>query len=100
MAYSPDGRYLVTTLLDESAQIWGADGPLRGQLQRVDENAAPLLIAPAFDTGGGDFATGDSAGTVKIWAECPACGDPSLLIKMAKDRVVTQLTPLEQAAKQ
>jgi WD40 repeat protein len=100
VAYSPDGRYLVTTLLDESAQIWGADGPLHGDLQRVDQNAAPLLIAPAFDAGGGDFATGDSAGTVKIWAECPACGDPGLLMKIAKGRVVAQLTPLEQGAKQ
>ncbi|HLN05990.1 MAG TPA: WD40 repeat domain-containing protein, partial [Acidimicrobiales bacterium] len=97
VAYSPDGRYIVTTLLDEQTEVWSSTNP---QLLRVDQNAAPPLIAPAFDSAGGDFATGDAVGTVKIWAECPACGDPALLVRLARDQIVSQLTPLEQAAKQ
>jgi len=99
VTYSPDGRYLVTTVLDGSAEVWGADGQLQAQLQRVDQNSA-LLIAPAFDAGGSSFATGDTAGTVKIWPECPACGDRTLLVHLARGQIVSQLTPLEQAAKQ
>jgi WD40 repeat protein len=94
IAYSRDGRYIVTTLLNDSAQVWDATS---GQLARVDESSAPTLIAPVFDDEG-DFATGDSTGTVKIWAECPDCEDARLLVGLAHRRVVSQLTPLERAA--
>jgi len=99
VAYAPDGHYLVTTLLDGPAEVWGADGRLQGQLERLDQSEVPLVTVPAFDAEG-DFATGDTAGTVKIWAECPACGDAGALLNLARRQVVSQLTPLEQLAKQ
>jgi WD40 repeat protein len=98
VAYSPDGRYLVTTLLDGSAEIWSSNGPLQGQLQRVDQDGEALLTEPAFDAGG-DFATGDADGKVEIWQECPACGDSSALLRLGRSHVVSQLTPLEHLAK-
>ena len=57
-----------------------------------------MTIAPVFGTKGSIFATGDASGTVKIWDECPACGDPALLVRLGKDQVVSQLTPLERLA--
>jgi hypothetical protein len=57
-------------------------------------------VVPAFEAGESEFATGDTAGTVKIWAECPACGDPSELLSLAREQVVSQLTPLERLAEQ
>ncbi len=96
LAYSPDGRYIVTALLNETGQVWDATS---GQLLRVDQTSAPMTIAPVFGTKGSIFATGDAAGTVKIWDECPACGDPALLVRLGKDQVVSQLTPLERLAK-
>jgi len=95
--YSPDGRYLVTTLLNESAEIWDATST-QHQLLRVDQGSVPILAAPAFVDEGSDFATGDGAGTVKIWAECPACGDAPQLLQAARSRVLSQLTPPERAA--
>jgi WD40 repeat protein len=98
VAYAPEGDYLVTTLLNGPAEVWAADGPLQGQLQRIDQSQAPLVITPAFSLG--DFATGDTTGTVKIWVECPACGNARALISAARSQIVTQLTPIEQLAKQ
>jgi WD40 repeat protein len=99
VTYSPDRKFLITTLLNESAEIWDA-ASAQHQLLRVDQDSAPILAAPAFDAGGSYFATGDAAGAVEIWAECPACGDPRLLLRTARSQVLSQLTPLEQAAKQ
>ena len=87
VTYSPDGRYIVTTLLNETAQVWGAKS---GQLLRVDQTSAPLTVAPVFATRGSVFATGDAAGTVKLWEECPACGDPALLVHLGRNQVAVQ----------
>jgi WD40 repeat protein len=84
VVYSPDGRYLVTTLLNESVQVFGSSGE-QHQLLRVDQDSAPGLVAPVF-TGEGDFASGDAAGTVKLWAECPECGDTAALLALARSR--------------
>ena len=73
LAYSQDGKYIVTVLLNETAQVSNATS---GQLLRIDQTSAPMTIAPVFSSTGSTFATGDAAGTVKIWDECPACGDP------------------------
>jgi WD40 repeat protein len=81
VTYSPDGRYLFTTVLDGTAQAWSATSL---QLQRVDEDSTSSPVAPAFDAVGGEFATGDADGTVRIWAECPACDDASSLVRLAK----------------
>lgn len=96
IAYSPDGRYLVTTLLDNEAQVFDA---ATGQLERVDQDSSPMLVTPAF-AANGEFATGDAAGSVEVWAECPACANAPLLMQDARSQVVSGLTPLEQAAKQ
>ena len=96
LGYSWDGKYTVTVLLNGTALVLSATS---GQLLRVDRTSAPMTIAPAFSAKGGIFATGDAAGTVRIWDECPACGDPALLLRLAKRQVVSQLTPLEQLAK-
>jgi WD40 repeat protein len=97
VVYSPDGRFLISTLLDESAQVWNVWMDKTPQLQRVDRNSA-LLITPAFQPVGTEFATGDAAGSIKIWPECPACGDPAALLRLARRAMVTELTPLELAA--
>ena len=69
-----------------------------GDLEQIDQDSAPLLVAPAFAAGTMTFATGDTAGTVKIWKECPACGNPTLLLTDGRRQLVSGLTPLEQAA--
>jgi len=98
VAYSSDGHYLATTLLNGSTEVWGAVGPMSGELERIDQDSAPLLVAPAFAVGTIAFATGDTTGTVKIWPECPACGDPNLLLTDGRRQLVSGLTPLEQVA--
>ena len=96
VAYSRDGRYIVTILVNKTVQVLNA---ISGHLQRVDQTSAPTTIAPVFSARGGVFATGDAAGAVETWDECPACGDPALLVRLGRGRVVSQLTPLERLAK-
>ncbi len=95
VAFSNDDRYIVTTLDNQSVEVFGAAS---GELDRIDLDPSRLLAGPAFDAGGSDFATADASGTVKIWSECPACGDAPMLERLARSQVVTELTPMEQAA--
>jgi hypothetical protein len=42
-------------------------------------------------------ATTDLYGVARVWQTCPACGDASGLLSLARTRVTRQLTPLERA---
>jgi hypothetical protein len=90
----------VTALLNGSTDVWGPEGPLNGDLERIDQDSASLLVVPAFAAGTMTFATGDTGGTVKLWEECPACGDPSLLLTNGRRQRVRDLTPFERLAAQ
>ena len=94
VAYSPDGRWIVTASNDGNVRVWDAK---TGQLLRVDLHpvAAQTL---AFGPGARTIATGDAQGVVRVWDACSACGDTKALLKLAAQRVVRHFTPLQSAA--
>lgn len=94
VAYSSDGRWIVTTSQDGTARMWDARS---GRLLRVDEHPS-AVEAVTFGPGARMIATADAQGVVRVWDACSACGDTKALLALAAQHVVHHPTPLESAA--
>ena len=92
-----DGKYIVTVLLNETAQVSNATS---GQLLRIAPDLGTDDHRSGFQLHGQHLRDPEMPQEpVKIWDECPAGGDPALLVRLGKRQVVSQLTPLERLAK-
>jgi WD40 repeat protein len=63
VAYSPDGRFLVTGSWDDTAKIWDADG--RHLIDLVGHEG--WVICAMFNGDGERVVTGSTDGTVRVW---------------------------------
>ncbi len=92
VAYSPNGRYIATTSVDDTMRVWNAT---TGQLMQVDhEETSPG--SPSFNPAGQVLAETNNDNQIRLWAVCPDCGDPAALLSASLSSVVSSLTPLER----
>jgi WD40 repeat protein len=96
-ALSPDGTRVITGSLDHTVRVWDA---VTGQVLRVltlPSEASPVF----FSTDGSQIAAEDNPtiagvpGIVHVYETCPACENPSALLKLAAPHATTNLTKLE-----
>ena len=82
LAFSPDGRWVVTTA---SRAVCLIDVEGRRKLYFLRGGDA-LLTAAAFDATGRTIVAGDAAGDVRTWA-CDVCGGLAELRAVAGQRL-------------
>jgi WD40 repeat protein len=92
VAYSPNGAYLASASLDDTVEIWDARTLT---LLRIIHQPDPTNVV-TFTRDSRDILTLDSAGVVREWDACTACGNAKALLALARARVTRQLTPQEQ----
>jgi WD40 repeat protein len=92
-AFSPNGRWIVTAVVDGSAGVWEASTGKRlltlGGYDRSRTTAA-------FSPDGSRIATGTAFGQVLVHA-CEACGSVEELMSVARSRVSRPLTAEERS---
>jgi WD40 repeat protein len=97
-ALSPDGTRVVTASLDHTVRVWDAR---TGQVLRVlsfTDPPTPLI----FSTDGSEIAVDETSpilgvpDIIRVYDTCPACQNPSELLKLAAPRATTNLTELER----
>jgi WD40 repeat protein len=64
LAFSPDGRHLVSASEDGTARIWDA---ATGEQERVLRGHGEAVNSAAYSNDGGRVVTAGSDGTVRIW---------------------------------
>jgi WD40 repeat protein len=96
-ALSPDGTRVITGSLDRTLRVWDAR---TGQILRV--LTFPDVPSPVvFSADGAEFALQTTTpifgvpNIVSVFDTCPACQNPSALLKLAAPRATTNLTQLE-----
>ena len=92
VAYSPNGAYLASASLDDTVEIWDARTLT---LLRIIHQPDPTNVV-RFTRDSRDILTLDSAGVVREWDACTACGNAKALLALARARVTRQLTPQER----
>lgn len=95
VAYSADGRWILSTSADGSARVWDARS---GRLLRVDQHPDGVQGA-AFGPDEATLATADTQGVVRVWDSCTACGNARALLDLASRAVIHHPTPLELSAR-
>jgi WD40 repeat protein len=63
-AYSPDGKWIVTASIDQTARVWDA---ATGEVVRVLRGHSAEVNAAAFSPDGQRIATASRDGTARIW---------------------------------
>jgi WD40 repeat protein len=88
---------VITGSLDRTLRVWDAR---TGQILRV--LTFPDVPSPVmFSADGAEFAVQNTTpifgvpNVVRVFDTCPACQNPSALLKLAAPRVTTNLTQLE-----
>ena len=96
VSFSPDGRWLVTAGLDETARVWEA-ATGRGVAQLLGHRGP--LVSAAFASDGRHVLTASTDGTALVH-DCAACGSLSQLERMVGDHVSAgrRLTTAERQA--
>jgi WD40 repeat protein len=92
IAYSPDGRYIVTTAANGDVQTWSSS---TGRLLRTQTD--PYNPASITFTSSAQFSTFDADNTIRTWDVCTGCQDPNMLLSLARRAAVSPLTVTERA---
>ena len=93
VAYSPDGRYIATTSVDDTLRVWDAS---TGQVLQIDHDQSGVGN-PTFSPDSRMVAESNDDNQIRVWTVCADCQDPSALLRASGSSVVTPLTPLERA---
>jgi WD40 repeat protein len=109
VAFSPDGRYLVSAALDGTARVWTVDGR---EIQRV-QVAEFIATTARFSADGTEILVGGltgarpvpvetgydppHGGVVRIY-DCDVCRSFDELVELARSRVTRRLTDSERAS--
>jgi WD40 repeat protein len=93
VAYSPNGRYIATTSVDDTLRVWDASS---GQVLQIDHDQSGVGN-PTFSPDGRMVAESNDDNQIRVWTVCAYCQDPSALLRASDASVVSPLTPLEQA---
>ncbi|WP_438031095.1 nSTAND1 domain-containing NTPase [Sorangium sp. So ce233] len=64
VAWSPDGKRVLTASADGTAQVWSADGTGRAVVLKGHGGA---ILAAAWSAGGAHVLTGSEDGTARVW---------------------------------
>jgi WD40 repeat protein len=86
VAFSPDGRYLISGSWDKSARVW--ETMTGKEVSRVEHDGGVLVVA--FDPSGKYAASGGEDGLIRLWI-----WNPEDLIQEACSRVTRNLTKTE-----
>jgi WD40 repeat protein len=96
--FSPDGTRVITGSLDRTLRVWDAR---TGQILRVlSFPDAPTPVV--FSSDGSQFAVEDTTpifgvpNIVRVFDTCPACQNPTALLRLAAPHAAGPLTQLEQ----
>ena len=93
VAYSPNGRYIATTSVDDTLRVWDAS---TGQVLQIDHDQSGVGN-PTFSPDGRMVAESNDDNQIRVWTVCAYCQDPSALLRASDFSVVSPLTPLERA---
>lgn len=72
VAFSPDGRFVVSTSENGEVKLWPVEGGAKEAVSSFEGHQG-AVYAVAFRPGGASFATGGADGTIRLWP----LGDPS-----------------------
>ena len=89
MAFSPDGKTILTGCQDKEARLWdAATGQFIGLLEHQGG-----VTAVAFSPDGKTILTGSLDGTVRLWDADPGQPVGQVLEIPSTDRIATWLEP-------
>jgi WD40 repeat protein len=95
VAFSPDGKQIVTASNDGTARIWNASTGV--QLTAFTEPGNASVITAVFSPNGKQIVTASSDGATRIWST-ELAGPIDTLKRIAETRVGRQLTTSERRA--
>ncbi len=94
MVYSPNGRYIATTTVDDTLRVWDAS---TGQALQIDHDQSGVGN-PAFSPDSRMVAESNDDNQIRVWTVCAYCQDPSALLR-ASDSQSLHRSPLSNAPK-
>jgi WD40 repeat protein len=90
VAYSPDGRWIVTAGVDGTARVWDAED---GQQKMVVQGHTDWVNSAAYSPDGRWIVTASSDDTARVWWWR---GDVQDMLAEARSRVARELTCQER----
>ena len=93
VSYSPNGRYIGTTSVDDTLRVWNA---ATGQVLQIDRDQSGVGN-PTFSPDSQLVAESNDENQIRVWKVCPYCEEPSALLRASASSIVTPLTALERA---